>query len=169
MPTCLSEPCEPQRDASVDARAGSLACHSRRRKGAMDPLCGLIGWVRCVGRARRMNGMGEVGARVRVDKLKPWNYSSKVPFSPNPRWHRDAAQGPARHLSALSGLTLSLRGLDSQSGIGTRQWPAPNEARDACPRAFYPFTARLTDASRVFGRLTKGQSGPADRHHPPHK
>jgi hypothetical protein len=93
MPTCLSEPCEPQRGASVDARAGSLAYRGRRRKGAMDPLCGLIGWVRCVSRARRMNGVGEVGARVRVDKLKPWNYSSKVPFSPNPRWGEGWAQG----------------------------------------------------------------------------
>ena len=26
---------------------------------------------------RRMNGVWEVGARVRVDKLKPWNYSLK--------------------------------------------------------------------------------------------
>jgi hypothetical protein len=48
-------------------------------------LCGLIGWVRCVSGARRMNGVGEVGARVRVDKLKPCNYSLKTPFSSNLR------------------------------------------------------------------------------------
>jgi hypothetical protein len=34
---------------------------------------------------RRMNGLEEVGARVRVDKLKPWNYSLKAPFPSNPR------------------------------------------------------------------------------------
>ncbi|MGF6723626.1 hypothetical protein P3T43_002981 [Paraburkholderia sp. GAS41] len=107
MPTCLSESCEPQRGASADARAGSLAYGGRRRKGAMDPLCGLIGWVRCVGGARRMNGVGEVGARVRVDKLKPCNYSPKMPLPPNPRWSRDAVHGPSPCLIALSGLAVS--------------------------------------------------------------
>jgi hypothetical protein len=38
-----------------------------------------------------MNGLEEVGARVRVDKLKPWNYSPKAPFPSNPRWLRRLA------------------------------------------------------------------------------
>jgi hypothetical protein len=146
MPTCLSEPCEPQRGASADARAGSLAYRGRRRKGAMDPLCGLIGWVRCVGGARRMNGVGEVGARVRVDKLKPWNYSSKVPFSPNPGWHLDGARGPARRLSAFSRLARSLVGREPRSGIGIRQRYGSNGARNSSPRA--PLAARTTGALR---------------------
>ena len=134
MPTCLSESYEPQRGASVDARAGSLAYRDRRRKGAMDPLCGLIGWVRCVGGARRMNGVGEVGARVRVDKLKPWNYSPKTPFSPNPRWLPDAGRGPARRLIALCGLAFSLAGGASPSGIGIRSRRAQKRGREVSAR-----------------------------------
>ena len=45
-------------------------------------------------KARRMNGMGEVGARVRVDVLKPSNYSAKPPFPPNFETARDARGVP---------------------------------------------------------------------------
>ncbi len=127
MPTCLSDRASRSEAHRRDARAGSLAYRGRRRKGAMDPLCGLIGWVRCVGGARRMNGVGEVGARVRVDKLKPWNYSPKVPFPPNPRWHRAGckARGRPEPCRALSAAGDALRG---RIGIRRRSRTAPRSA-----------------------------------------
>ncbi|CAG9263127.1 hypothetical protein PUN4_430061 [Paraburkholderia unamae] len=55
-----------------------------------------------VKRGRRMNGWEEVGARVRVDKLKPRNYSAKVTFPSNFRMTPATASALAPRCTALS-------------------------------------------------------------------
>jgi hypothetical protein len=72
----------------------------------MCPFCGRIGLVRAAcyaSGARRMNGMEEVGARVRVDKLKPRDYSVRLPFPPNPRWPTDPSGTHCNRVKALLG------------------------------------------------------------------
>src|SRR6202012_2587176 len=122
LPTCLSD-CEPQRNASgMRAQTRSRTAVDVARD-AMGPLCGRIGWGRgpaCyAGGARRMDGMGEVGARVRVDKLKPWNYSVKLPFPPNPRWLRLVGRRGSKSLKALLRLVRAgLRGVSMSANRG---------------------------------------------------
>ena len=127
-----------------DARADSLAYLLLTLQGARcSPLCGRIGWVRgpaCYANgARRMNGMGEVGARVRVDKLKPWNYSLKPPFPPNPRWRAGVA-GAARNRGQ------SLAGAGSEAGRQNLHG-ANRDSAGEFGAAVRSATARLAQAS----------------------
>ncbi|CAG9241904.1 hypothetical protein PCAR4_110086 [Paraburkholderia caribensis] len=93
LPTCLSDRAgRGEAHQSMRAQARSRCRCSRRVAGgaaehAVGPLCRRTGWLRAAGdgsreisrmknnrdynETRRMNGVGEVGARVRVDKLKP--------------------------------------------------------------------------------------------------
>jgi hypothetical protein len=87
----------------------------------MCPFCGRIGLMRAAcyaSGARRMNGLEEVGARVRVDKLKPRDYSVRLPFPPNPRWPTDPTATHGNSVKALLGGPARQAGKFYVAGFG---------------------------------------------------